>query len=225
MSGIKGLNLDQIIASLEQEKTAAQVFTENALGEGAEEVKEDETVETVEEVKEAEENVEDAEEKTAEEETATEETEVETEDVELDDFAKVASEFSEWKTITYDGQNYEYKNVKEAAEIMTEKDLPAVEKLAKLKEADLIKEAEAEVDEEAEELRKIAELTDAQGKILARSFFDELTKLSSAEAEVEEIVEEEVEEAIEETKEAEEKVAEAPEINILTNLYNQYYGE
>ena len=86
----------------------------------------------------------------------------------------------------------------------------------------------SEVEISEDEMAKIAADCDAQGRIMARSFVNEINKIASDDYSEEEYVEEGVEapEAnVEESTEAE-KVAEeyTPQERIIGNLYNNYFG-
>lgn len=145
-----GLSVDQILASLESEKTAEDIFATNLVVEPAEKLAQEEPEETPE----------------VETEETPEETEVE--DVE--------------------------EEVKEPEEVEEPEEKEASEKVA-----------------ESEDFQKLAEDLDAQGRIMAHGFFDELVKLSEVEV-----------------PEQEEKTAEASAedegTQILINLYNRYHG-
>ena len=86
----------------------------------------------------------------------------------------------------------------------------------------------SEVEISEDEMAKIAADCDAQGRIMARSFVNEINKIASDDYSEEEYVEEGVEapEAyVAESTEAE-KVAEeyTPQERIIGNLYNNYFG-
>jgi hypothetical protein len=148
-----GLSVDQILASLESEKTAEDIFATNLVVEPAEKLAQEEPEETPE----------------VETEETPEETEVE--DVEE-----------------------EVKEPEEVEEPEEPEEKEASEKVA-----------------ESEDFQKLAEDLDAQGRIMAHGFFDELVKLSEVEV-----------------PEQEEKTAEASAedegTQILINLYNRYHG-
>jgi len=80
-----------------------------------------------------------------------------------------------------------------------------------------------EVEMTDDDMAKIAAECDAQGRIMARSFVNEINKIASDDYEGEEYVEEGVEETV---TEEEEKVAEeyTPQERIIGNLYNNYFG-
>ena len=86
----------------------------------------------------------------------------------------------------------------------------------------------SEVEISEDEMAKIAADCDAQGRIMARSFVNEINKIASDDYSEEEYVEEGVEapEANVEGSTEAEKVAEeyTPQERIIGNLYNNYFG-
>ncbi|HNW88160.1 MAG TPA: hypothetical protein PKN48_00725 [Bacteroidales bacterium] len=173
-----GLSVDQILASLESEKTAEDIFATSLVAESAEKTAQEEP-----------EEVPEVETEETPEEDPTEETEVEEPEAE-------------------EAEEIEEPEEKEAAA----KCAPAPKKKVAVE-----KKAEEEVTEkvaESDDFQKLAEDLDAQGRIMAHGFFDELVKLS--EIEVPEVAEQE-----EKTAEVE---AEDEGTKILMNLYNRYHG-
>lgn len=111
--------------------------------------------------------------------------------------------------------------VAEVAEVETDVPTEVVEAVADVVE-DAVEPVEETEEKTAElELQKIAEDYDARGRIMARAFYDELSKLASADdvevEETEEVPETEVPVVEEEIKVAAEQ--------ILVNLYNKFIPE
>ena len=203
---MKGLNLDDLLASLKQEKTAEEIFADNLVTEEIPKEAPEETPETPEETPETpEETSEETPEETPEtpEETpekTPEETPEKTPEETPADLSKVSSLLgSEWVPFEHQGKKFMLKNATDTMAIMSKSDLSLDQKFNTLLEKNLIKSAEV--------TEKVAGIEE-QAKLFAATFYQELRKL--AEAEEKETPQEQVKEA---------------EVTILTNLYTKYFGE